>query len=88
MYLHVLICVFIMSFDIPKQMFISILDCSSSLYCKNGGTCSSINGGTEHSCNCADGWMGSNCEQVGKFIHRNQRVKSLEYFIALSQKKE
>jgi hypothetical protein len=25
-----------------------------------------MNGGTEHSCTCADGWMGSNCEQVGK----------------------
>jgi hypothetical protein len=69
-----------MSFEIPKQMFISILDCSSSLYCKNGGTCSTINGGTEHSCNCADGWMGSNCEQVGTLYYTFHGVKSLEVY--------
>ena len=45
-----------------------ILDCSSPIYCHNGGTCNLINGGREHTCSCADGWKGSNCELVGKFI--------------------
>ncbi|XP_053374160.1 uncharacterized protein LOC123531094 [Mercenaria mercenaria] len=40
------------------------IDCSSPLYCHNGGTCNSINGGAGYACSCADGWMGSNCEQI------------------------
>ena len=42
-----------------------VLDCNHS-YCKNGGTCTTINGGTGYMCKCTDGWIGSNCQLVGK----------------------
>ncbi|XP_060557888.1 collagen alpha-6(VI) chain-like [Ruditapes philippinarum] len=50
--------------DSLKTLLVYDQYCSSSLYCINGGTCSSFNGGSRYTCKCANGWMGSNCEQI------------------------
>jgi hypothetical protein len=66
------------------KSFKLILDCNSSLYCKNGGTCSNINGGKDYTCNCADGWMGSNCEHIGKLYYMRQKnVYGYDFYVLL-----
>jgi hypothetical protein len=51
-----------------RYVYFLFPDCSSPLYCHNGGTCTLINGGIGHTCSCAGGWKGPNCDLVGKII--------------------
>jgi len=39
-----------------------LVDCSSSKYCINGGTCHE-NGGS-YTCTCAEGYEGDNCQYI------------------------
>lgn len=52
-------------------------DCSSSLYCVNGGTC--MENGDQYSCTCADGYEGNNCQYIGKIRVYYNNILLVQY---------
>lgn len=44
---------------------VCVVDCTSQLWCENGGTCIPAADEMSKSCSCTDGWKGNNCENIG-----------------------